>query len=362
MSSRSYTLLGLWPIINKWKKLVYIAAGLALLVSLVVVLFLPNIYRSTAVFYPTNPETTDPDRIVTEGGKLQLGGRTEDLDRIITIGQSQPIAEQVIRRFDLYKHYNSGLPGNDKADQQVLDAFTERLTIVHNNRDAIELTFEDTDKQLAANIANYMVHIVDSVNQQLTFENRQSIIGLYKERTDFLQKEYLQVQDSLLKGRRRYGIYGLDRESRYMAKEIIETESALRRAEGEGDSRRIAGLRRALKGLTQTDGGNLINLESYVAGNDIMNTLYARFVDVQTRLITARSTYESARLALNSGRISSIYVVQKAYPATKKFKPFRSLIVLSSVFITLILSIIFVALLELYQGNLSFGRLRGTQV
>lgn len=66
MSESSYSLLGLWPIINRWKKLVGVALLLALVGSVLVALLLPNVYKSTAVFFPTNPQTTDPDRIATE--------------------------------------------------------------------------------------------------------------------------------------------------------------------------------------------------------------------------------------------------------------------------------------------------------
>ncbi|UOG76576.1 hypothetical protein MTX78_08230 [Hymenobacter tibetensis] len=354
MSSTSYSLLGLWPVINRWKSLVLGAVVLALVVSTVVALLLPNIYKSTAVFYPTNPQTTDPDRIVTEGGKLELGGRREDLDRVITIGESQPVAERIIQRFKLHEHYNTGPVGDDRADQAALDEFASNLRIVHNDRDAIELAFEDTDKVLAARIANALVQSIDSVNQQLTLINRRNILELYAQRRRFLEREYQATYDSLVAGRRRYGIYGLTMESRYLAKEIIETEQELRTAEGEGSSK-AAGLRRALRGLTKTDGGNAFNLESYTAGFDKMTTLYARFVDLQTRLITARSTYETARLGI-SGKISSIYVVQEAYPATKKSKPVRWLVVVSAVLTTFALSVVFITLLELYRGNLSMGR------
>jgi uncharacterized protein involved in exopolysaccharide biosynthesis len=367
MSSRPYSLLGLWPIIHRWRNLVLTAVVLALIVSAIVAALLPNIYRSTAVFYPTNPETTDPDRIVQEGGRLQLGGRVEDLDRIITIGQSQPVAALIIKRFDLYNRYGVGEPGTEKADQAVLDEYNNNLTIVHNDRDAIELTFQDQDKVQAANIANALVQVIDSTNQQLTLENRERIITLYQDQTAFLDQQYNQVRDSLQQARKRYGIFGsltteteAGYESRYLAKELAETETELRRAEGElaaggGSAVRVAGLRRAVRGLTETAGGNVINLESYVAGADLVTTLYARFEDVQKRLILARATYENARLAI-SGKISSIYVVQKAYPAIRKAKPVRSLIVVSSVVITFVLSVIFITLLELYRGNLTLGR------
>ncbi|PJJ59583.1 GumC domain-containing protein [Hymenobacter chitinivorans] len=355
MSSRSYSLLGLWPVINRWKYLVAAAVALALIISVVVSLALPNIYKSTAVFYPTNPNTTDPDRIVSDGGKLELGGRAEDLDRVITIGESQTLAELIIKRFDLHEHYKTGAAGDDAADQGALDEFNSNFTIVHNDRDAIEVNFQDRDKVLAAKVANAIVQAIDSINQQLTFENRRKIIDLYQGRKEFLEREYTAAHDSLLAGRRRYGIYGMENESRYLGRAIIETETKLRQAEGEGNSSKAAGYRKALRGLTQAEGGNVLNLENYVKGTDRMATAYARFADIQGRLIGARNAYETAKLAI-SGKISSIYVVQKAFPATKKTKPVRWLIVVSSVVVTLALSIILITLLELYRGNLSVGR------
>ncbi|MCC3159647.1 hypothetical protein LJ737_20565 [Hymenobacter sp. 15J16-1T3B] len=356
MSARPYSLLGLWPIVNRWKYLVLGAVSLAAVISIVVALTLPNIFKSTAVFYPTNPQTTDPDRIVIEGGKLELSGRTEDIDRVITIGNSQPVAEHIIQKFRLQQHYKIDTTGNaELAEQAALDEFSGNLTIMHSDRDAIELTFQDEDKQLAARVANTLVSVIDSFNQQLTLENRRRVLGLYRTRYDFLQSEYDRTRKALLEGRRRYGIYGLEQQSRYLGMEIIKTETALRRAEAAGNAGEVRELRRALHALTHADGGNVINLENYVQGTDSMTTLYARFNDLQSRLVGAKSAYETAELAIK-GRISSLYVVQKAYPAAKKSKPIRWLIVVSSMVITFALSVVVIALLEIYRSNV--GRFR----
>lgn len=327
------------------------AVLLAAVVSAAVALMLPNIFKSTAVFYPTNPQSTDPDRFVTpEGNKLELSGRNEDLDRVITIGTSQPVAEYAIRRFRLHQHYKMGTPGDEMADQAALEEFNGNLSIVHTDRDAIELTFQDEDKHLAAAVANELVSVIDSFNQQLTLDNRRRVLELYRTRYEYLRGEYNQARETLVAGRRRFGIHGLEMESRYLAREIIETESALRRAEARGDAGSANELRRALRGLTTGEGGNLINLENYIQGTDTMNTVYARFNDLQGRLINAKSAYENANLALK-GRISSLYVVQKAYPAARKAKPIRWLIVASSVVLTFVLSVVVIALLELYRRN-----------
>ncbi|OWP64136.1 hypothetical protein CDA63_05245 [Hymenobacter amundsenii] len=348
MSEPVYSLLGLWPIVNRWKKLVLAAVVLAAVVSIVVALLLPNIYKSTAVFIPTNPQTTDPDRIATEGSRLELNGRTEDLDRVITIGESQPVADLVIKRFDLYKHYKTGQPGDDAADDATLREFGSNLSIVHNERDAIELTFLDRDKKLAADIANAMVEAIDSVNQQLTLENRRNVLGIYEQRFQFLNTEFERSRQLLIQARKRYGIYGLEQQSRYLGREIVEVESKLHQAEGEGNSGKAAGLRRALRGLLRADGGNVMNLEAYTMGVDSLNLLASRTTDLQNRLVKARGDYETADVSLK-GKISSLYIVQKAYPATKKSKPIRWLIVVGSVFLTLALSIVVITLLELWR-------------
>ncbi|MBU6121203.1 GumC domain-containing protein [Hymenobacter siberiensis] len=352
MSAPSFSLVGLGPIINRWKYFVAGAVALAAVVSVVVALLLPNQYRSTAVFIPTNPQTADPDRLLDQdkemGSRLELGGRAEDLDRVITIGESQPVADVVIKKFDLYKHYHAGAPGTDAADNYVLSEFSSNLSIVHNERDAIELTFIDKDKQLAAAVANAMVRAIDSVNQQLTLENRRTVLALYGQRYEYLSTSFERSRRELVGARRRYGIFGLEMQGRYLAKQLIETEAALRKAEASGGD--VAGLRRSLRGLTRADGGNLINLESYVAGTDSLAMFTTRVTDLQTRLIAARSAYETAELSIK-GRLSSVYLVQKAYPATKKFKPVRSLIVLGSVLLTFALSVVFIALLELYRYN-----------
>lgn len=352
MSAPSFSLVGLGPIINRWKYFVAGAVVLAAIVSIVVSLLMPNVYRSTAIFIPTNPQTADPDRLLQENtqmrGQLELSSRAEDLDRAITIGESQPVAELIIQKFKLHQHYKAGQPGDDAADNFVLSEFTSNLSLVHNEHDAIELTFSDKDKKLAADIANAMVHVIDSVNQQLTYENRRTLLELYRKRYEFLSTSFERSRSELVGARRRYGIFGLEQQGRYMVKQLIETEAALRKAEASGGD--VAGLRRALRGLTRADGGNLINLENYVRGTDSLAMFTTRVADLQSRLIAARSTYETAELSIK-GRVSGLYLIQKAYPATRKFKPVRSLIVLGSVLGMFALAVVFIALLELYRYN-----------
>lgn len=343
-----FSLAGLRAIFNRWKYLLGLAGALALVVSTVIALSMPDIYSSVAIFLPTSLQGADPDRLVdvTRGSnRLELGTNPADLDRILSIGQSLPVAELMMRKFDLYHHYKTGERGNDAAETKTLREFTSNLSIVHNERDAIELTFQDEDKQLAARIANTMVTTIDSINQQLTLQNRRNVLELYRQSSASLGRSYEQSRQALIRARRRYGVYGIKDQGRYLAKEIIETEKELRVAEGGGPGN-AAGLRRALHALTSADGGNVINLEGWTAGNDSVTLASERLTDLQTRFIAARGAYEQAEISLGS-RVSSLYLVQKAQPATRASKPLRSLIIVGSVLLTLAVSVVVILLLEL---------------
>jgi uncharacterized protein involved in exopolysaccharide biosynthesis len=350
-----FSLAGLRAIFNRWKYLLALATVLAAVVSTAVVLLLPNIYSSTAVFLPTSPQSSNPDRLVEgtkpdrvgEGTKLELGGTAGDLDRVLSIGQSLPVAELMIRKFDLYHHYKIGDPGTDKVENNTLKEFSSNLSIVHNERDAIELTFQDPDKQLAARIANTMVSTIDSINQQLTLENRRNVLTLYRQRSTSLGHTYEQTRQALIKARRRYGVFGMKEQGRYLAKAVIETEKELRVAEGGGPGN-AAALRRALHGLTSAEGGNVINLENWTKGIDSITLATSRLTDLEANFVAAQAAYEQAETSLNS-RVSSLYLVQKAQPATRRSKPFRVPIVVGAVVLTLVLSILFILLLELYR-------------
>ena len=64
MSERPKNLLGLVPVLNRWKFPILALCILAMLGSAGVSLLLTNEYQSTAIIYPTNILSSDPDRIL----------------------------------------------------------------------------------------------------------------------------------------------------------------------------------------------------------------------------------------------------------------------------------------------------------
>ncbi|HSI91687.1 MAG TPA: hypothetical protein VK927_11255, partial [Adhaeribacter sp.] len=191
---RRHNLTGLIRIINRWKYLVLGVTLMAAIISIVVAKMLPNEYKSTAIFLPLNFSSVDPDRIVA-GERLEIASTNEDIDRMITVGESHILADYIINKYDLYTHYGIDSTRDDANRQLVLEEFMSHYSIQQNPRDAIEVSYIDQDKDFAANVANDIVNYIDTLNQQLSFENRRKALALHKNNFDFIGKEYSALKD-----------------------------------------------------------------------------------------------------------------------------------------------------------------------
>ncbi|QMU31353.1 GumC domain-containing protein [Adhaeribacter radiodurans] len=372
MAATEHNLAGYLPLMQKWRWPILGVTLAACIISAITALLLPNIYRSTAIFYPTNLpdlETTLNPEFILNGEKLTLSMSSDDADRLISIGQSEPLLRHIIQKFNFAQHYR--YPANDTSDkvrQKVLEEFLYNYSIAQNNRSAVEVSFDDADKYFAAQVANTITQQIDVINQQLTLTNQQKMVNSYAQRQQFLQKELLKTQDSLVAARRQYGIFGTTTaehesrpESRYLAERLVQTETDLQQARATLKSYQaqlsgshdkiitlkadIKGLEAALNALKSATSGNSINLESYVAGTDEVTRLEAIFDSRREEYVKARQIYEDAKLALQN-QTSSLYVVQPATPAIKKVKPIRWLIVMGATFLTFLLSVVVVSILE----------------
>jgi hypothetical protein len=367
MSARPYQLTGIFSLIRKWRKSLAVVLVAAAGLSTLLAFLLPNEYQSTAVFYPTDLNDINPEQLMdgSRPAAPELFGNTEDIDRMLTIAYSQPLANFIIRKFDLARHYGSDTI-QEESRQYVVDEFRSNFEAEHTERDAIAITFRDRDKHLAAAVANAITARIGQLNQQLIAGNRREVLNIYSKRSHIFQEQYHQMRDSLQQSRRRFRIFGSVRdthdsryEARFLARQLVQTETALRQARAEARhlqstggggqlaalQARVKGLEQAFAGLSSAKDGNLINYETYLAGTDVVAGLEAQLQGLEQEFIKSRKAYINAQVAL-TGDLSSIYVVQKAYPALKKAWPIRWLVVAGATVFTFLLSVLVIILLE----------------
>ena len=127
----------------------YISAGV-FVVSCLLSLLLKNYYQGKTVFYAASQDLFKPEKVFGGGTtEMYYYGSGEDIDRILTVGNSHVVLDFLIDSFDLWKVYKIK-PGTPKAKFKMRKAFRENYNILLTKQDALELTVEDTDPARAA--------------------------------------------------------------------------------------------------------------------------------------------------------------------------------------------------------------------
>lgn len=72
--AREYSILGIIQTLKKWKKQIIITTILVAILSLIITLFMPDYYKSTALAYPASEDLSKPIPLVlTKGQRIFMG-------------------------------------------------------------------------------------------------------------------------------------------------------------------------------------------------------------------------------------------------------------------------------------------------
>src|SRR5580692_3696363 len=106
---KEFNLIAVIKILLKWKKPILILTVVAALIAAFVSLFVMDEYfLSWSTFYPVNQYVYDRSMIFnseTTGGQISYFGGKDDINRIITIANSEPVMNYIIDSFKLVQHY-----------------------------------------------------------------------------------------------------------------------------------------------------------------------------------------------------------------------------------------------------------------
>ncbi len=349
-------LLGVVKQLVKYLKFILTVCTVVGVGSIIVSLLLPVYYKSSTVFLSKNPDLlTERGLFGTTTRDPQPFGSNNDNDRLLTIAASDELAEYLIDRFNLYEHYDIDT-SSAKASYYVKEHFRGLYEATKTKRDAIQLSIEDRDPRLAAQMANAARMKIDTINLQLfkTKETINTIENTVKEKEHSNQI----LSDSIQWLRNRYSIYNTESQSESLANALISKESKLRsteaklaafqkmRVKGARDSAAylsamVAGLKSEIANLDTT-------LQRFNAGMPIVQALEEEYNQAIKQI-----TYDKERLkqlkAANSANISSIILVETAAIPVTKSRPIRSILVLGSIAVAFIFSALGAFVFDTYK-------------
>ncbi|MBK6732256.1 MAG: hypothetical protein IPG60_15325 [Bacteroidetes bacterium] len=291
MPEQRNDLIELIRIALKWKRPIIITTIIAALGSAAFSwFFMPNYYKSSVNFYPANPVMTDRQVLYSNSlGEIEIDyfGGSSDVDRILTLANGTPTIDYIINKYHLMEHYGYDST-NTMSRYKTKKKFLKNYKAVETEFGAIEITVWDSDKNLASDMANHIALTVDNHNRDMLLRDKFIVIETFKDIISDKQNALDQLTDSL----------------EIMLSSSANTEK-MKQMEFNVDA--------AMKNLAE----NRKLMEQYVTST--------------------------------SSKFSTIHITEEAYPAIRKDKPVRSLIVVACTVGAFIFMLLLAVITENYR-------------
>lgn len=282
------------------RKILMIVTGAALVVSTVIAFTMTPIYRSTAIVFPAATSTVSFNELRNAKASSMDFGEEEQAEQLIQILQSSKIRDKIVERFDLMKHYEID-PDDPNKHYKLVKQYNNSILFVRTRFGSIQIDVLDKDPRLAADIANKIVNLIDTVKNEMVATRTIPAFEINKRKKEQMeadQKRLLDQLDSLAAK----GVVPLEGRANLFAA-YIDAKSADDRA--------------AYKARIDTNlkyGATFDGLE-FIRNEKIM------------KLSDFTVSYEQAESDANT-QFSHKFVVEEAVVADKKDKPKRMIIML----------------------------------
>lgn len=316
----------------KWRKVLFIV----LLVSLVSSIFFSSEvfitpkFKSTVIMFPTSTNSISKALLSDASGSKQdilEFGEEEQAEQLLQILNSNTIRSKVINRFRLMQHY--GIDSTDRyKNTRLYREYDRNITFRRTEYMAVQISVLDKDPQLAADIANNIADLVDSVKNQMIRERAlQGFRIVEKEYLD-LEHQVKQMEDSMTV-LRKLGVHDYETQS-----EMINQQLAIEIAHG--NTRGVKALDDKLAVLAEYGG-------AYVSLRDAL-------LHEKKQLSLIKSKYAEAKVDAEQV-LPQKFIVNSAFKAEQKSYPVRWLIVLVTTLSSLLFTVLILIALESLVKN-----------
>ncbi len=320
-----------------------------LLLTTILSLGLKNYYKATTTFYPASLDLAKPEQIFGQATKeMEFYGSGQDLDRLLTICQNNEVKDQLIHEFGLYEHYqiDSTQP---LSRHKIRKKLSKLLEVNKTKYDAIDLSIEDQDKELAALMTNRARNIVNSFSHAMIVRRLSDIAKTYETSINEKQNLIHSLSDSLGRLRKKYPIYNIDAQTESMANIATEATNALAGEQARYEllkqkkapkdtlmylAARIKGLETQIKSINGSDANQAFNLENFSQGVSKVSALLTSLDRLQGQINEDRIRHQHTQNAIASDPHAVITVSVAEVPDYKS-RPKRSVLVLGATVISM---------------------------
>jgi len=186
MDHKEVDLKEIFKIIWKWKNKIILFVLISTLLAIGISLLLPKWYKAKAVVLAPESASSsiNPIDILGDLGLGPMSGGGENVFRYLAILKSRTIKELMLDRFNLKEHYNS------KFDEIAIKKLEKNLNFEVGDEFQVEISMLDKDQDLVAEMVNFIVKSLDSLNIELSISNARN-------NRQFMEKRIATIVDSL---------------------------------------------------------------------------------------------------------------------------------------------------------------------
>lgn len=305
----------------KWKKPLI---TVTLLAAILAVIFsgpwiIKPKYLSTAIFYPSNNNSISSalltDSRIKNKDHLEFGEQVA-AQQYVQMLESEYLKQRVINHFELDKHYRID-PTDKERNYKLGKIYSKNINIKKTPYASIEINVLDEDPKMAADIANGVVSILDTVKNEI--QKR-----VAKQALEIIDKEYNRKLEEInqIKSRiREIGLLGVY--------DFAEQSKAVTELAGKNGS--IDFIKKQQNALA----------EYGAEAKTLKNTLELQI----EQLTELKKRYDQSKIDVEA-QLSNVFIIQTAAPAERKSYPIRSVIVFISALGSFLLSCVVLLILE----------------
>ena len=344
------TLLDYWDVIVARRKLIGGLCLAAMAGTFIVSLLLPKIFESTAAVLPQT-ESKEMGGLATLLAATGAGGMAQNLgmnlpglptsptDIFVSILKSRVMADDVIAKFSLMERYRK------KTMVETREKLADRVRITVTKEKVVKVAVEDTDPQVAADMANFYVSNLDRLNRTVNVSKAGQNRAFIERRLAETQETMAKAEEALRDFQMKNKAVAVEAQSKVMieAAAMIQAQITAQEVQSQvmatylsTDNPDLARIRSSIeelkKQLALMESGK--NGKGMLPGQERLHPAmisvpelalqYARLfrqVKVQETLFTLlTSQYEQAKIA-EARDTPTVQVLDTGIPADKKSRP-----------------------------------------
>lgn len=333
---QEFNLLEMWKILWSNSKRIVIVALLIGGITALVSLLLPNYYRASTVFYAASPDLSLPSPLNTGSDRMQVYGNDYDIDRLISISESNELVQHLIQKFDLYTHYEID-PTDPKSKFKIKEKFFSIYDVNKTKYGAISLSIEDKDPNIASDVANEAREKISEIAQRLIKDSQKKTLDSYNNNINNKSESLAALNDSLRQEKGKYGIIDLTSQAEVLATNKADVDLSLN--ENLGILTKMKELRlpqdsinmvlSKISGIEKMKKEMDSQLTKFNDGAALVRTLESQVGIINGQVGILKERYNQLMASYNSP-FATLHVVEAAETPVVKSRPVRSLIVIGA--------------------------------